>query len=133
MNVLADTSIWSLALRRERNAPSKVADELRNLIADDRIEMIGPIRQELLSGIRTKAQFEKLETHLAAFPDVPITTEDHVTAARFFNRCRGKGVQASHTDFLICAVASRRSLTIYSTDKDFELFAKYLPIVLHRV
>jgi len=55
-----------------------------------------------------------------------------VTAARFFNLSRRKGVQGSNTDFLICAVAVRHRLAIFSTDKDFAQYAKYLPIVLHR-
>jgi len=92
---------------------------------------MGPIRQEILSGIREEAQFENLERHLRAFPDLEIKTEDHVTAARFFNLCRGKGVQGSNTDFLICAVADRHRLAIFTTDRDFSLFGPHLPIVLH--
>ena len=131
MRVLVDTSVWSIALRRGKQVESPPARELRNLIADHRVEIIGPIRQELLSGICETSQFKKLEKHLAAFPDIPITTEDYVTASRFFNICRSKGVQGSNTDFLICAVAVRSRLAIFTTDKDFPLFAKHLPVVLH--
>lgn len=131
MRVLVDTSVWSAALRRGRNATSAQADELRNLIADHRVEVIGPIRQELLSGIRETPQFKKLEKHLAAFPDIPLTTDDHVAAAKFFNICKSKGVQGSNTDFLICAVAVRCGMSIFTTDKDFLLFVKHLPIELH--
>jgi len=120
-----------MALRRGRASSSAPAKELRNLISDHRVQMIGPIRQELLSGIREAAQFEKLENHLAAFPDLLITTDDYVTAARFFNSCRNQGVQGSNTDFLICAVAVRNGVAIYSTDKDFTQFAKHVPIMLH--
>ena len=94
--------------------------------------MIGPIRQEILSGIREEGQFKELEVRLSAFPDLPLAPEDHVTAARFFNLCRRKGVQGSNTDFLICAVAVRHRLAIFTTDKDFAQYAKHLPIVLHR-
>jgi predicted nucleic acid-binding protein len=94
--------------------------------------MIGPIRQEILSGIREEGQFKELEVRLSAFPDIPLIAKDHVTAARFFNICRGKGVQGSNTDFLICAVAVRHRLAIFTTDKDFARYAKHLPIVLHR-
>jgi predicted nucleic acid-binding protein len=131
MRILVDTSVWSAALRRTGQGEPLPARELRNLIADHRVEIIGPIRQEILSGIREDAQFKKLEKHLAAFPDIPITTEDHVTAARFFNLCRAKGVQGSNTDFLICAVAVRHRCAIYTTDRDYQLFAKHLPIALH--
>lgn len=131
MRILVDTSVWSAALRRDKTYSSAQATELRNLVADHRVEIIGPIRQELLSGIREASQFKKLEKHLAAFPDIPLTTEDYVAAAKFFNVCKSKGVQGSNTDFLICAVAVRNHLSIFTTDKDFSLFAKYLPIVLH--
>jgi predicted nucleic acid-binding protein len=105
--------------------------ELANLISDGRVRMIGPIRQEILSGIRDEVQFRELTVHLAAFPDLPITTEDHVTAARLFNLCRSKGIQCSNTDFLICAVAIHHKLAIFTTDKDFTLYAAHLPIVLY--
>jgi predicted nucleic acid-binding protein len=131
LRILVDTSVWSVALRRAKKIASAQADELRNLIADHRVEIIGPIRQELLSGIRETAQFKKLEKHLAAFPDVPLITEDYVAAAKFFNICKSKGVQASNTDFLICAVAVRNRFAIFTTDKDFALFATHIPIVLH--
>jgi len=132
MKVLVDTSIWSLALRRGSDSASRPVRELRSLIADNRVQMIGPIRQEILSGIRDEAQFKELEVHLKAFPDLPVTAEDYVLAARFFNLCRGKGIQGSNTDFLICAVALRRRLAIFTADKDFPLYANHVPIVLHR-
>ena len=130
MRVLVDTSVWSEALRR-RKVESDVVREFRSLILEHRVNIIGPISQEILSGLRVHAQFEKLEKHLAAFPDISLETPDYVTAAKFFNTCRAKGVQGSNTDFLICAVADRRQFAIYTTDKDFPLFAKHLPIVLH--
>jgi predicted nucleic acid-binding protein len=131
MRVLVDTSVWSEALRRSNRVESVIVREFRSLIAEHRVDIIGPIRQELLSGLREAAQFEKLEKHIAAFPDIQLTADDFVTAAKFFNVCRSKGIQGSNTDFLICAVAVRRQLSIYTTDKDFSLFAKHLPIVLH--
>jgi hypothetical protein len=106
--------------------------ELRHLIHDHRVQMLGPIRQEVLSGIRSESQFTKLKKHLESFPDLPILSEDYVTAAQFFNRCRSEGVQESNTDFLICAVAVRNRFSIYTTDNDFELFSKHLAIVLQR-
>ena len=132
MKVIVDTSVWSLALRRNKEDSFAPVQELRHIIQDHRVQMIGPIRQEILSGIRIEIQFKKLQKHLESFPDLPILTEDYVTAAKFFNRCRSKGIQGSNTDFLICAVAVRNSFSIYSTDKDFELFSKHLKIVLHQ-
>ena len=132
MKVIADTSVWSLALRRDASESLAPVQELRHLIRDHRVQMIGPIRQEVLSGIRSESQFIKLQKHLESFPDLPILAEDYVAAAQFFNRCRSEGVQGSNTDFLICAVAVRNKFSIYTTDKDFELFSKHLEIVLHK-
>jgi predicted nucleic acid-binding protein len=132
MKVIVDTSVWSLALRRDKDDSPAPVQELRHIIRDHRTQMIGPIRQEILSGVRSKSQFKKLRKHLESFPDLPILTEDYVTAAQFFNHCRSKGIQGSNTDFLICAVAVRNKLSIYTTDKDFEMFSKYIQIVLHK-
>jgi len=132
MKVVVDTSVWSLALRRDKQSIFAPAQELRQLIQDHRVQMIGPIRQEILSGIRSEAQFSKLRKHLESFPDLPILTDDYVQAAKLFNLCRSKGIQGSNTDFLICAVAVRNKFSIFTTDKDFELFSKHIKIILHR-
>lgn len=132
MKVLVDTSVWSLALRR-RGASTHDATRsaLASLLEDGRVVMIGAIRQELLSGIKERAQFETLREHLRAFPDLPLTAEDYEEAAAFFNTCREKGIQGSNTDFLICAVAVRNGLSILTNDEDFKHFAKVLPVSLH--
>ena len=131
MKVLVDTSVWAVVLRRSKQTVSGLTQQLRDLIADHRVEIIGPIRQEILSGIRYEDKLRKVDTYLSPFLDIPIIKEDYVTAARFFNLCRSKGIQGSNTDFLICAVALRNRLAIFTKDKDFLHFAKYLPIVLY--
>jgi len=72
MKVLIDTSIWSLAFRKAKKDQSEqqIIEKLQNLIKDHRAMIIGPIRQELLSGISSKSTFKKLKTLLEAFPDV---------------------------------------------------------------
>jgi len=134
VKVLVDTSVWSLALRRRsplRRDPN--AEELERLITTYRVVMIGPIRQELLSGVRSNEQYQGLRDRLRAFPDLPIQTEDYELAARFFNECRSRGVQGSNTDFLICAIAARRDNSVFSTDRDFEAFERILKIRRHQV
>jgi predicted nucleic acid-binding protein len=133
MRVLIDTSIWSLALRRNAPQRNRETEELRRLISIHAAEIIGPIRQEVLSGIRDQAQFERVEAHLTPFEDLPLMIEDYVQAAKFYNLCRAQGIQGSNTDFLICATAVRRDLAIFSTDKDFLRFAACLPIALHKI
>lgn len=132
MKVIVDTSVWSLALRRDQEGSLAPVRELLRLIHSHRVQLIGPIRQEIQSGIRSESQFEKLRKHLESFPDFPILTEDYVAAAQFLNQCRSKGVQGSNTDFLICAVAVRNKFSIFTTDKDFELFSKHVQIVLYK-
>jgi hypothetical protein len=129
--VLVDTSVWSLALRRRADAETPTVNELRTLVDQGRVAMIGPIRQELLSGIRTLESFERLRDHLRPYPDEVLESADFERAAEHFNTCRAHGVQGSNTDFLICAVAERRTLPILTTDIDFTRFAELLPITLH--
>ena len=131
MKVLVDTSVWSLALRRRASLDRPEVHELRSLIDEGRVAIIGPIRQELLSGIRTRDAFERLRGLLAAFRDEPLVTSDYERAAEQFNLCRISGIQGSNTDFLICAAAERRQLPILTTDADFVRFAAVLPIALH--
>ena len=128
MKVLVDTSVWSLALRRRE--PGEVVNKLTALILESMVVMIGPVRQELLSGISDRAVYDNLRAKLQSFEDLTITTLDYEVAADFFNTCRKNGVQGSHIDFLICAVAYSNKLLIYTTDQDFLLYANYLPIRL---
>lgn len=130
MKVLVDTSVWSLALRRRAPAHSAV-DELRRLVAHGRAAIVGPVRQELLSGIRDRAVFERLRDHLRAFPDEPLTAADYERAADCFNLCRAQGIQGSNTDFLLCAVAEQSRFPIMTTDDDFLKFGRVLPLRLH--
>jgi len=119
VKVLVDTSVWSLVLqRRSPLRDESIADELKRLIVNYRV-IIGPIRQELLSGIRAQEQYEALRDKLRAFPDQRLHSDDYELAAQFFNQCRGKGVQGSNTDFLICAAAQRSGNSVFSTDRDF--------------
>jgi len=101
---------------------------MKDLIESDRVAMIGPIRQELLSGISDFAQFKKLQSMLSAFEDLVLRTEYYEKAAEFSNICRKAGVQGSSFDFLICAVAAKEAWPIFTTDRDFNIYRHHLPI-----
>jgi hypothetical protein len=136
MKVLVDTSVWSLALRRPKNAAlgaeqQAVVAALADLMRDGRAVMMGAIRQELLCGIKTQAQFDALKNTLMAFDDVAVTTQDYEKAAEAFNTCRSHGVQGSNTDFLICAVSSNHQLPIFSIGNDFQMYQQWLPVRLY--
>ena len=128
--VIVDTCIWSLALRRA-NPNETVCRELTSLIEDQRIALLGPVRQEVLSGYSDEKMFERLRSHLSHFENEPILEDDYVQAARFHSDCRGQGIQGSHTDFLICACSFRLSASIYTADQDFRRYATVLPVCLH--
>lgn len=128
MKIIVDTSVWSLFLRRRNRMDSPLLPVLRRAIQDNRVQMLGIIRQELLSGIRNPSQFQKIEKVLDSFPDLLASSEDHTLAARFFDTCRRKGIQGSPVDFLICAQAHRNRMRILTADKDFEHYAAHLPV-----
>ena len=130
MKVIVDASVWSLALRRRTDPQNVAVKVLRELIQDALIVMLGCIRQEILSGVRSSDQFEKLRDQLRAFPDEFLQTKDYEKAAEFFNVCQRQGIQGSNTDFLICAAAANRGYAIFTTDRDFSRFRAAVGITL---
>jgi predicted nucleic acid-binding protein len=137
VNVLIDTTIWSLALRRRRERLNgeqrQLVAEWDELVAEGRARLLGMVRQETLSGIAVESEFRRLRTVLRAFVDVPVVALDHELAAEGFNRCRANGIQGTPVDLLICAVAQRLNLSIFTTDADFWGYARFLPIQMHQV
>lgn len=137
MLVLVDTPVWSLALRR-RDADLNPGEQhltaaLRELIQDGRAQLVGPVRQELLSGVREEASFKKLRDQLRAFEQVPLDVTDYEEAAHLNNQCRARGIAGSAIDFLICATALRRGWQVFTTDRDFSRYAAVLPLKLYNV
>ncbi|PZD72492.1 Ribonuclease VapC15 [Acaryochloris thomasi RCC1774] len=128
--ILVDTCVWSVSLRGNSEAETFAAQQLARLVDDNQVKIIGAIRQELLSGYTDKSRYEALRQKLKHFPNEPVIDSDYEAAAEYSNFCRSKGIQGSHTDFLICAVAIRAEFKIYTTDKDYDHYAKHLPIML---
>jgi predicted nucleic acid-binding protein len=135
VKVLVDTSIWSLALRRKAGALSaheeRLARQLAGLVEDDLVAMIGPIRQEILSGVRSSDAFETLKRRLRHFDDEVLVADDYEAAAQAGKACRAKGISGSPVDFLICAVTVRRGLAIFTADSDFSRYKTVLPLMLY--
>jgi predicted nucleic acid-binding protein len=122
MKVLVDSCVWSLALRR-RQGTEGLSKEERKLVAaladgirDGLVVMVGPVRQEILSGIRHMEQFERLRDHLEAFRDEPIESDDYVHAAMMDHLCRREGIACGPVDMLLCALARRRGWSILTND-----------------
>lgn len=122
MKVIADTCIWSLVLRRRIAArltqeEKQYTEMLTSLILDGHLAMLGPIRQEILSGLKETPLFERVRSTLQSLPDEPLSEDDYVEAARLSNICRAKGIASSAIDILICSVAMRRGWRILTTDQ----------------
>lgn len=137
MIVLVDTPVWSLALRRKStdlNARERIlTGAMAELIREGRAQLMGVIRQELLSGIRDEERFQKLRNYLSAFDEPDLAILDYEEAARMHNLCRARGIAGSAIDFLVCAVAQRRDWHIFTTDHDFERYARVIGLKLYAV
>ena len=135
MTVLVDTTVWSLALRRRPQQLSLLENSLvehwAELVVSGQAVLAGPIRQEILSGIRSAEVFETLREKLTSFRYLEVLPQDYDQAALFFNLCRSNGVTGSHVDMLLCALAYRYEVPIFSTDEDFPLYVFHLPIRLY--
>lgn len=133
--ILVDTPIWSLALRRRQGhltaGERRHVGEWERLVREGGAVLTGPVRQELLSGVRDQRAWEQLRTALRPFPDLPITTDDHERAAQFFNRLRARGITGSAIDLLICALAARYTMPIYTMDSDFRRYGSLFRLKLH--
>lgn len=132
--VLVDTPVWSLALRRQQHKLSlgetMLTQTLRELIREGRAQLIGVIRQEVLSGIRVPEKFRSIRDYFRAFDDPELEIQDYERAAEMTNQCRARGIAGSAIDFLLCAVAHGRGWQILTTDSDFTHFQKVMPIRL---
>ena len=137
MLILVDTPVWSLALRRTSTdlnpREQRLTAALQELIRDGRAQLLGPVRQELLSGIRQESNFRKLRDQLRAFDEPRIEVADYEEAAHINNQCRLRGIAGSAIDFLICAAASRRDWQVFTTDQDFTRYARVIPLKLYQV
>jgi predicted nucleic acid-binding protein len=130
MRVLVDTCIWSNVFRY-KNPVLSDKDLLMNLVEDDRASLIGPIRQEFLSGIKEQAKFLAMKNALRSFADLPLKTEIFELAADMFNNCRRRGVSASTVDMMICAASKYYNLSIWSDDPDFGYYKTCIDITLY--
>lgn len=135
MMVIVDTPVWSLALRRRpvdlSERELRLMQGLNELVRTGTVQLLGTVRQELLSGIREETQFQRIRLHLRAFEDVTLMADDYEEAARMSNRCKRSGIASSAADMLICAVSSRRQWQIFSTDRDFAHYSRILVLRLH--
>ncbi len=121
VNLVVDTSVWSLILRRPQVEVDNpfVRAFRRHLTAEDGLFLIGNILQELLDGLRSRSQFQRLTRSLEPFPLLVPNRATHIEAARLRTSCREKGGQAGPVDCLIAAVCIEQGFPLLTADRDF--------------
>ncbi len=135
MNVIVDTSVWSLLLRRGTiDTSNTFVKALTHYLENGfTIHLPGIVLQEILDGIKTIKQFDILNEYFEAFPLITMERFDFVEAARIKNICRSRGVQAGNIDFLIAALAVNRKYPLLTADKDFSYIAVHCNLILVEV
>jgi predicted nucleic acid-binding protein len=126
MTVLVDTSVWSLALRRDSLPDTPEVAELRNvLVSGEQVVTTGLILQELLQGFSGPRNRADIVERFAALPLLVPDRMDYVDAAELRNRCRRAGLQLGTIDALLAQLCIRHQLTLLTTDQDFVLATKH--------
>lgn len=129
MTLLVDTSVWSLALRRDREATEPEVHHLTDaLLGSEAVVTTGLVLQELLQGFSGPKASAQIVERFGALPLIQPDREDHIGAAGLRNTCRRAGVQIGTIDALIAQLCIRHELTLLSTDKDFTYVAKHCPL-----
>ena len=133
MTLLVDTSVWSLALRRDAAATEPEVATLKDALAgSDVVVTTGLVLQELLQGfVGPKAKTQIVES-FAALALVQPDREDHIAAAELRNACRSAGVQLGTVDAVIAQLCVRHDLMLLTTDRDFAHAAKHSKLKLWR-
>jgi hypothetical protein len=130
MTVLVDTSVWSLALRRDHTAGIPAVAHLTMALESDLVVTTGLILQELLQGFLPERSQSEIRRHLGALPAVQPTRDDHIAAADLRNTCRRAGVQLGTIDALIAQLCITYDLELLSSDHDFIHAARHTPLRL---
>lgn len=133
MSLFVDTSVWSLALRRDRTDTAPHLAYLRGALSTrEQVLTTGLVLQELLQGLRGPKARDAIIERFAVLPLLVPDRADHVAAAELRNTCRRKGVQLGTIDALLIALCIRHDLVMLSTDRDYEHAARLVPLALWR-
>ena len=124
MNILVDTSVWSLALRRDGPPDTAELTELKRALQAGMVVSTGLVLQELLQGFSRPKAHDLIVDQFRAFPLIVPDRQDHISAADLRTRCRRRGVQIGTIDALLAQLCIRHDLQILATDQDFQSIAK---------
>jgi len=126
MTLLVDTSVWSLALRRDRDATEPEVQRLADaLLGSEAVVTTGLVLQELLQGFAGPKASAQIIEHFAALPLLQPDRDDHIRAAALRNVCRRAGIQIGTIDALLAQLCVRHDLTLLTTDQDFTHVARH--------
>ena len=129
MTLLVDTSVWSLALRRDASVADPEVQELKDaLLGADIVVTTGLVLQELLQGFSGPKASAQIIERFAALPLLQPERADHIAAAELRNSCRRAGAQIGTVDALLAQLCIRHDVVLLSTDNDFALAAKHCPL-----
>lgn len=131
MSLFVDTSVWSLAWRRDSRQDCEEVERLaRALQQRESVLSTGLVLQELLQGFHGPADRESIIERFAVIPLVEADRELHIAAAELRNRCRRSGVQLGTVDALLAAICIRYELEMLTTDRDFLHAARVVPLAV---
>ena len=130
MSVLVDTSVWSLALRRDRLPQLLELDQLRQSLETGSVVTTGLVLQELLQGFSKPKAHQQIIEYFAALPLLVPDRNDHIQAAELRNACRRKGIQVGTIDALLGQLCIRHELKLLTTDKDFLNMAEVVSLTV---
>ncbi len=128
MSLFVDTSVWSLALRRDAPPNLPEVNELRRSLDTGSVYCTGMVLQELLQGFAKPKAHKEIISRFSALPLLVPDRSDHIQAAELKNKCRRKGVQAGTIDVLLAQLCVRHELTMLTTDKDFHDIASVVAL-----
>jgi predicted nucleic acid-binding protein len=129
VTLFVDTSVWSLALRRDAPAPAPEVEALKRALEEGRaVVTTGLVLQELLQGFSGPRARKQIVERFTALPLLAPDRQDHIDAAELRNRCRRAGIQVGTIDVILAQLCIRHQLTLLSTDKDFAGIAKHAPL-----
>jgi predicted nucleic acid-binding protein len=129
MALFVDTTVWSLALRRDGDVDGAEVKALKNALADGtQIITTGFVLQELLQGFSGPKAKADIIDRFDAIPFVSPDRSDHIAAAELRNHCRRSGVQVGTIDAILAQLCIRHDLTLLTTDNDFKNMAKFIDL-----
>lgn len=133
MSLFVDTSVWSLALRRDGDPGSPEVGRLRRALSSgEPVITSGIVLQELLQGFAGPNARQSIVSRFAALPLLVPDREDHIAAADVRTLCRRHGVQLGTIDALLARLCLRHELHLLTTDADFRHAARHVPLQVWR-